>query len=68
MHNLDTVLQQVKAGRKIRIYTDLYGARLAEFKVGWLLRRSVRVELEPREVDRLKDALRRRREDQRAPA
>jgi hypothetical protein len=61
MHDFNYVLEQVRAGEKIRIYSDIYGARLAEFRVGWLLRRKVKVELEPGEVDRLKDALRRRR-------
>ena len=65
MYDLNYVLQQVAAGEKIRIFTDIYGARSAEFRTGWL-RRTIKVELEPREIERLKDALRRRRE-QRTP-
>jgi hypothetical protein len=33
MHDFNEVLEQVRAGEKIRIYSDIYGARLAEFSM-----------------------------------
>ena len=38
-----------------------FGARRAEVTVGWLLRKTISVDLEPRDVERLKQALRSRR-------
>ena len=61
MHDLNYVLGRVQAGDKIKISTDVFGARRAEFTVGWLLRKTVSIDLEPRDVERLKQALRSRR-------
>ena len=60
MHDLAFVLRHVKAGTKIKLYTDIYGAWLVEFRTGWL-KRKIKVELEAHDVERLKDALRSRR-------
>ena len=59
-------MQHVDAGTKIGIYTDVFGARMVEFRTGWL-RRRIKLELEPVEIGHLKEALRARREG-RTPA
>jgi hypothetical protein len=61
MSRLALVMQHVGAGHKIRMYTDVYGAWSAEIKTGWLFQRTVSVDLELPEVEKIKDALRRRR-------
>jgi hypothetical protein len=61
MADLAAVLHHVNAGKKIQIYTDIYGAWRVEYRTGWLLRRTVRVELESADVAKVKEALRKRR-------
>jgi hypothetical protein len=58
--NLSLVLSHIQAGRKISLYTDIYGAWLVEVPTGWLGRK-VKVELESNEIAHIKDALRSRR-------
>lgn len=58
--NLALVLGHINAGRKVRLYTDVFGAWLVEVPTGWLGRK-VKVELEKNEIDQVKDALRSRR-------